>query len=330
VKQEGSIDAPFEQKAPLGMKTYIIHVGLFILTFFTATVAGVQWLNRDPLELSNFSLGLTYAILLLLMLSSHEFGHYIAARIHGVDATLPFFLPFPSVFGVFPFGTLGAVIRLKSPVTSRKAMFDIGAAGPIAGFVVSAAILVIGFMMLPAKEYLYTIHPEYAEMASIPTGGLRFGHTLFYDLAAYLFSPAGSFVPPMNEIYHYPFLCVGWFGTFVTAMNLIPVGQLDGGHIAYSMFGNAYHRIAQTSLIILMVLGTAGFLPLLGINIEFGWTGWLFWAIVLVLFLRSTRLQRPPLQDDSPLSKHRRILGWTCICILILSFSLTPIDIAVP
>ena len=308
------------------VREYLFHTLLFFLTFLTTSLAGVAWLNKNPLELTNFSYGITYALLLLLMLASHEFGHYWAARYHKVDTTLPFFLPFPSFLGLFPFGTLGAVIRIRSRIPSRRTIFDIAAAGPIAGFVVSVGILIYGFLALPPIEYLYSIHPEYETMTSIPSEGLTFGATLLYSLLGTLFAPAGAFVPPMNEIYHYPYLCVGWFGLFITAMNLIPVGQLDGGHLSFAMFGDRHHRIAQVSLIALVILGTAGLLPLLGIQIEFGWTGWLFWALILVFFMRSTRLRRPQLEEDGPLESGRMMIGWGCLIIFLLSFSLAPIS----
>lgn len=308
-----------EGSASKTLRTYLLHSSLFILTFCTTAIAGVQWLNKDPFELSNFWSGTTYALLILAMLSSHEFGHYFAARYHGIKATLPYFLPFPSYFG-----TLGAVIRIRSSIPSRKVMFDIGSAGPIAGFIVSLIILAIGFLTLPPREYIYTIHPEYAQLAAIPTGGLTFGNTILYSFISMVLSPAGAFVPPMNEIYHYPFLCVGWFGLLVTAMNLIPIGQLDGGHVIFAMFGNGYHRIAQTALVLLVILGFAGFLPFLGIEGNFGWTGWLFWAFVLIFFMKVFKLHRPPIEDDTPLDSRRMIIGWICIGIFLGSFSVTP------
>ncbi len=309
------------------LRQYAVHTSLFVLTFITTTFAGVQWLNKDPQELTNFSSGITYAVLILAMLSSHEFGHYLAARHHKIDSTLPYFIPFPSFFGLVPFGTLGAVIRLRSAIPSRKIIFDIGAAGPIAGFIVSIAILVIGFLTLPPIDYLYAIHPEYAQMATIPLAGLTFGKTIFYSASASLFTPAGAFVPPMNEIYHYPFLCVGWFGMLVTAMNLIPIAQLDGGHISYAMFGDRYHLIGQVSLVLLVLLGSAGFLPLLGVPYDYGWTGWLFWALVLIVFMRAFRLVRPPLADVAPLDAKRMLVGWVCFIIFLGSFSLNPFTI---
>lgn len=309
------------------IKRYSLHIALLGLTFFTTTFAGVQWLNRDPWELAYFSSGITYGVLILLMLGSHELGHYFAARYHRVDATLPYFLPFPSMWGLVPFGTLGAVIRIRSAVPSRKAMFDIGVAGPISGFLVSVVILFVGFRTLPPIEYLYQIHPEYVPLSSIPEAGLTFGKTIFYSLFANAFAPAGAFVPPMNEIYHYPFLCVGWFGMLVTAMNLLPISQLDGGHISFAMFGTFYHRIAQVTLVLLVALGSLGFLPVFGIPFEYGWTGWLMWALLLVIFMRGTRNRRPAVEDENPLDPKRTVIGWVCIAIFVGSFSLTPFTI---
>src|SRR5262249_53972272 len=154
------------------------------------------------------------------------------------DVTLPFFIPVPP-FTINPFGTMGAVIRIKSPWTSKRSLFDIGIAGPLAGLIVTIIILAVGMATLPGKEYLYTVHPDYRTMAKLPSDGFTLGSSLFFSWVRHL-APHGAFVPPMNEIYHYPFLCVGWFGLFVTALNLIPVGQLDGGHILYALVGQ--HR----------------------------------------------------------------------------------------
>jgi membrane-associated protease RseP (regulator of RpoE activity) len=228
---------------------------------------------------------------------------------------------------------MGAVIKLQSEVPSRRILFDIGAAGPLAGFVVSTGFLVYGFSHLPPIEFLYTIHPEYANLPAIPEGGpnaLTFGSTILYSLIAQLVAPEGAFVPPMGEIYHYPFLCVGWFGLFVTAMNLIPVGQLDGGHISASMFGNRHRAIEHVALIALVVLGLAGFLPLVGIDFFHGWTGWLFWAFILIFFIRATRQRRTTLEETPPLDPLRRTLGWICVGVFVGSFSLTPFTIQLP
>ncbi|MBM2841622.1 MAG: putative rane-associated Zn-dependent protease, partial [Bacteroidetes bacterium] len=291
------------------------------------TLAGVQWLNKDPLELAYFSSGLPYSISLLFILLSHEMGHYIAARVHKVNTTYPFFIPLPSYAGINPFGTLGAVIRIRQKVPNKTALFDIASAGPIAGFIASLIVLIVGFAWLPEKEFLYTIHPELASLAEAPTAGLRFGNTIGYALIAQLVAPAGAFVPPMNEMYHYPFLCAGWFGMLVTAMNMIPVGQLDGGHISYCMFGKKYHRIAQVSLITMIVLGLSSFLPMVGISWNYGWLGWLFWALVLAMMIRFGRLHHPNTDDESPIDETRFKIGLCCWLIFVLSFSPNPMSL---
>jgi membrane-associated protease RseP (regulator of RpoE activity) len=298
---------------------------LVLLTFITVTFAGVQWLNKDPFELGSFSLGFTYGVLVIAFLAAHEMGHYFAARIHGVETTLPYFIPFPPFFGFMPFGTLGAVIRIRSELRDRKTLFDVGSAGPISGFIVCVFILIWGMTHLPPIEYLYNVHPEYRNLAQLPTEGLTFGKPLLYKLVELLVAPSSAFLPPMNEVYHYPFLCVGWFGAFVTALNLLPVGQLDGGHIAYAMFGSRSHLLARVVLVVLMLLGTAGILPLLGFQFAYGWAGWLLWSVVLGLLLRNKRFRHPPLEDIQELGVVREWIGWICAIVFILTFVVVPI-----
>ena len=155
------------ESTPRPLITNLLHAGLFLVTFFTTTVAGVFWLNKDGFDLTNFLYGLPYSVSILAMLASHEFGHYFAAKYHGVKTTLPYFIPIPP-FLLNPFGTMGAVIRIRSPIQTKKALFDIGIAGPIAGLVVTLIVLAYGLMTLPGKEYLYNIHPEYALNGQIP------------------------------------------------------------------------------------------------------------------------------------------------------------------
>jgi len=305
-------------------KSTLVHLSLFLLSFITTTIAGVQWLNKDPFEISNFIFGFPYGLLLLAFLSCHELGHYVAARYHGVEVTLPYFIPLPSFFGIAPFGTLGAVIRIRSTVPSRRALFDIGAAGPLCGFVVSMAILVIGLRTLPPLEYLYGIHPEYSQLATLPQGGLTFGNSLLFTLLKETIPPVGAFIPPMNEMYHYPFLCVGWFGLFVTALNLIPIGQLDGGHIARSVFVRHYNQIGQSSLVLLVILGTIGVLPLLGIPARIGWIGWLIWGAVLAFALRAKGQNSLAHEEIEPIGELRQATGWICALILVATFAPTP------
>jgi membrane-associated protease RseP (regulator of RpoE activity) len=308
------------------LRSLATHGGLLLVTFITVTFAGVQWLNKDPFELAYFPLGLTYGILIIVFLATHEMGHYVAARIHRVDTTLPYFIPFPPFFGMMPFGTLGAVIRIRSEIRDRKTLFDVGAAGPISGFVVCLFILFWGMTHLPSIEYLYGIHPEYRNMTQLPTEGLTFGKPLLYRLMELFVPPSNAFLPPMNEVYHYPFLCVGWFGVFVTALNLLPVGQLDGGHIAYAISGSRSQRLSQIVLILLMLFGTAGILPFLGIQFQYGWAGWLLWSIILALLMRSKRFRHPPLEGIQDLGVSRTLLGWICAVIFLLSFTPVPVS----
>ena len=165
----------------LGKQRIWLHLSLFILTLYTTTLAGVAWRGRDPFELSNFGYGLEYSLLLLLFLSAHEFGHFIAARIHGVDVTLPYYIPFPgTMMGIMPnFGTFGAVIRTRQRIPSRSIIFDIGVAGPIAGFIVCIIILAIGFATLPGIEYLQAIHPDYPLVHPSSGGELFLGRRFF-------------------------------------------------------------------------------------------------------------------------------------------------------
>ncbi len=327
---------------------FLVNILLFILTFFTTTVSGVEWVNKDAFELHNFGLGIQYALAILFVLGCHEFGHYFAARYHKVDTTLPFFIPWPSIPGFFilNFGTLGAVIRTRSVVPSKKAMFDIGVAGPIAGFVACVIILLIGFLNLPPKEYLLGIHPDYDfSINDVRTPGgfsLAFGNTLLFDfMRSVLTSPSREFVPPMTEIYHYPFLCVGWFGLFVTAMNLIPVGQTDGGHVIYSMFGQKHKIVARYAWIALLVLGLPSFLDaLLRTALEYfkkepfdqiiplaqySWSGWLLWAGILYYVIK---LYHPPVPDETPLNPERTFVGWIALIIFLVCFSFLPFSVS--
>jgi membrane-associated protease RseP (regulator of RpoE activity) len=311
-------------------KRYLLHILLFIVTFITTTIAGVEWIRGigGPFELSSLVIGLPYSVSILFVLSCHEFGHYFAAMYHKVKATLPFFIPLPSFNGVFiNFGTMGAVIKTKSVVPNNKVMFDIGVAGPIAGFFACLLVLIYGFTHLPGVNYILSIHPDYFSPDFGKNGlALTFGDTLLFSFLRELLTSHAQFVPPMSEIYHYPFLCVGWFGLFVTSMNMIPVGQLDGGHIIYSMFGEHKHyTVAQIAMGILLILGLIGIGDTaLGWNTGLGWMGWLFWGLILFFLIK---VKHPPVPYFEPLDKKRKIIGYFSIFILVISFSPSPISI---
>lgn len=319
-----------QKEKALARKKALIHIFLFVLTFITTTLAGMQWTTGrfGPYQLESLLLGLPYSISILFILACHEFGHYFAAKYHKVEATLPYFIPFtlpPFLAGLFlNFGTIGAVIRTKAAIPNNKAMFDIGVAGPIAGFVASLIVLIYGFTHLPGVNYILTIHPEYFT-STLETGGqaLAFGDTLLFSLLRNILTTPGQFVPPMTEIYHYPYLCVGWFGLFVTAMNMIPVGQLDGGHIIYSMFGQAKHNIiAKFSLALLIVFGFLGIIDEVAQwRSGAGWPGWLVWGLILLLVIK---VKHPPVLEYYPLNKKRMLIGFISIFILLLSFSPAP------
>ncbi|TAK55333.1 MAG: site-2 protease family protein, partial [Bacteroidetes bacterium] len=234
---------------------------------------------------------------------------------HSVNTTLPFYIPAPP-FLVNPFGTLGAVIRIREPLRERKALFDIGIAGPLAGLVATFLVLIAGFITLPDKAFLYTIHPEYLKGIYPPEPGLAFGDSLFFIFLKVSFSGSG-FIPPMNEIYHYPFLCAGWFGLFITAMNLLPVGQLDGGHILYALLGTKQGIISRIFLVIIILLGVSSFLPFVPWVYEPSMTGWLLWAAILYFIIK---IDHPPIPDETPLDTKRKILGWATLIFFIFIF----------
>ncbi len=320
------------------------HILLFVASFVTCTMAGTQWMMQDPYAIENWTYGLTYAALILSFLAAHEFGHYIAARIHGVDATLPFFIPIPPA--LMPFGTFGAVIRTRTPIASRTVLFDIGVSGPLAGFVVCLVILAIGMVVNPGPELIATLHPNGA--GAEPGAVLTFGDSLFFWL---LRSATGSTVywPPMTEIYHYPFFCVGWFGLFVTALNMLPFGQLDGGHVLYALVGRKQHTVGRALwwvMFLLVILSMIGWIhELLSTEyFEDAWIVWLqrnvepsltqaisaapwlfqiggLWAFWMILIRFFIRIDHPPVALEEPLSPTRKIVGWVAIAILIFSFA---------
>ena len=311
---------------------YLLHAGLFLITFVTTTIAGAEWIRGslvDSYEFSYLLNGLPYAVSIMFIISCHEFGHYFAARYHKVNATLPYYIPFPSIAGFLNFGTMGAVIKTKSPIQTKKTMFDIGVAGPLAGFVACLIVLIYGFTHVPGIDYLLKIHPDFFS----PDYGknaidLTFGDTLLFSFFKLIFVKQGHFFPPMSEIYHYPYLCVGWFGLLITAMNMIPVGQLDGGHIAYTMFGEKDHyKIAVISFVFLFVSGVTGLIDnLMGLDLNIGWSGWLFWALILYFIIK---IKHPPIPDDSKLDPFRMFLGYVSIFIFIISFSPTPFIVTI-
>jgi membrane-associated protease RseP (regulator of RpoE activity) len=270
-----------------------LHLVLFLLTLFSTLVVGALQTGADvlkqPLQIYK---GIPFSITLLLILLTHELSHYFTSRRHGVEATLPYFIPAPTIIGTF-----GAFIKMKSPIITRKALIDIGASGPIAGFFISVIAVFIG---LSISDYV---------PASEVKEGINLGDSLlFLAISRIVFGP----LPVDAQIVLNPVAFAGWIGLFVTSINLIPVGQLDGGHIAYAFLGKRHARLS-----VLLV----GVLAVLGILL---WEGWLVWA-VLLLFLG---LKHPPvLYWEMELDKSRKITGWSALLVFIVTFIPVPFQI---
>ncbi|MEE9430900.1 MAG: site-2 protease family protein, partial [Melioribacteraceae bacterium] len=286
----------------------LFHLLLFAITFVTTLIAGVEWTTgtMGPYDLETLAIGLPYSLSALFILATHEFGHYFAAMFHKVKATLPYFIPIPPIAGLFNFGTMGAVIKIKSEIRTNKAMLDIGVAGPIAGFIASLIVLIYGFTHLPSADYLLAIHPDYFNPEyGKDTISLQFGNNLLFLFLKNVLTTSTDFVPPMTEVYHYPYLMTGWFGLLITAMNMLPVGQLDGGHIVYSMFNSKFQEaVASITMIILLVLGATGLIDgIMELGLNFGWSGWLFWALILYFVIK---VKHPPVREFEELSLSRK------------------------
>jgi membrane-associated protease RseP (regulator of RpoE activity) len=276
---------------------YWINIALFLLTFLTTTMIGMRYMlnfqqGHFPLfsdadvfpfqwvfaNLSRFALGLPFSITLLAILVTHEFGHYIACSRHKIRSSLPFFIPAPSLSG-----TAGAVIRLQSPVPSRAALITVGAAGPCAGFLVAIAASILG---------LWLSKP----VAAPPIMRVHLQTPLLFRL---LQSAAGKTGP----LLWHPVYLASWIGLLITSLNLIPAGQLDGGHILYALSPRA-HRIGTRIVIAALIL--------LGIQY---WLGWLLWAAILCL----PGMRHPSVYDTRPLSRPMRALAVVSLVILLLT-----------
>jgi membrane-associated protease RseP (regulator of RpoE activity) len=290
-----------EQTGRLAMKeitTSRLLVNLLFLALTIITTAGVGSLwfyNSQAPIMRAIELGLVYSFTLIVILAAHELGHYIACQWYGVNATLPYFIPMP----IPPVGTFGAFIKIKSPIPTRRALFDIGIAGPLAGFV----------FVIPAA---FIAH-YFAQAAGEPTvgSGIYFQDPLLFKIFQYLFQ-----LPPVIEMN--PVLWAAWIGAFMTSLNLLPVGQLDGGHITFAIFGRQGHR-AIAIICYLAVIGLALY------TIRGGTWNWVVYAVILTLMLR---VGHPPVVDDrQPLGTARSLIAVIGLIVFILSFMPFPIRI---
>lgn len=290
-----------------------VNLVLFALTLLTTTMAGAYMAGAtlalgEPFKaMVELTKGLTFSLPLLAILLSHEMGHYLFARRNGVDVTLPYFIPapFPSLFIV---GTFGAFIRMRSQPRTRRTMFDIGAAGPWFGFFLAVPAVIIGLL-------LSEVHP-----LDPTAGGLQLGDSVLF----WVISRVVLGVDPNSvSVMLHPIAFAGWIGLFVTTLNLLPVGQLDGGHVTYALFGGRWHRFISRTLIVACV-GLALVPALLGR--EF-WGGWMLWAVLLV----ALGIGHPATIDaDTPLDLRRRLAAWMTVALFLLTFSPVPISFVPP
>lgn len=287
-----------------------LHFLLLVLTLVTTTCVGAWmaadfnanrppgmeqywgWLTGNWPRNASLGAGFAYSLTLLLILLAHEAGHWVACVYFGVDASLPYFLPVPT-----PIGTLGAFIRIRAPITTMRELFDIGIAGPLAGFLFVAPAFAIGV------AYSKVI-PGIGEEAE-----LVFGTPLLQRLLESLIFPG----VPAEDIYLHPIARAAWVGALATALNLLPIGQLDGGHILYSFVGRRHKRLSQVFVAMLV--------PMAYFSLS-----WLVWAVLLFFF----GLRHPVIYDDERPGRGRQWLGALALVIFLLCFTLTPLHIEVP
>jgi membrane-associated protease RseP (regulator of RpoE activity) len=275
-----------------GRKLPFVNLLLFAITFATTTVAGSLNADVPPAEIwTHWDRGLPFSITLMSILLAHEMGHYLLARFHGVSVTLPFFVPGPPLLT----GTFGAFIRMKSPPQNRRVLFDVGAAGPWAGFTVAVPAVVYGLW----RSELHAIPPSFS--------GLQFGDSLLFKLLTRMV--VGP-IPYGFDVILHPVALAGWFGFLVTVLNLLPVGQLDGGHVVYAMFGRRHRWIARAFLLFTVAVGFLG------------WSGWFLWAVLMLI----VGLDHPPTLDAiTHLDPARRAAGWLTLLLFVATFIPVPI-----
>jgi len=322
-----------------------LHLALFLLTLVTSTLAGgldhaLAWavyriapalhVAPEAVRLRDVWLALTggwlawsdvagellmmggmFSSSLLTILLAHELGHYVAARLHRAEVSPPYFIPGPPL-APLP-GTFGAFIRLRRPVMSSGALLDVGAAGPLAGIVVAVPVLLLGLSL--------------SEVGPIRDGGLYEGNSLLYLGAKWLVHGP---IPAGHDVFLHPVALAGWWGILVTALNLFPVGQLDGGHVAYALFGERAVNVNRAVFGGLLGLAVGLFLhngmdgPAL---MEKGAGAWIPWIVLMLVI----GLEHPPMGDPSErLGPGRRVAGWACLLVFLLTFTPVPMSTEPP
>lgn len=301
------------QEAPLPLAPrprYRLALLLLLLTLFTTTTLGAAWSTvggGDDLawlapstiarvwgDAAAIAAGLQFSLPLLMILLAHEFGHYWMCRYHRVSASLPYFLPAP-----WGLGTLGAFIRIRAPIHTKRQLFDVGVAGPLAGFVVLVPFLLAGI----ARSVPIPLHLSQGGTPTLVLGG-----SWAMRLAMAVLHP--GLAPDMGLDLH-PYALAAWVGLLATSLNLLPLGQLDGGHILYAVTGRWQRRLA---LPLWLALGAASVL----------WVGWLLWAAIILLM----GLRHPPVRDEaSPLGPGRLVLAVVALLLFVLCFMPAPLAV---
>ncbi len=275
-----------------------LHLALLLATVATTVAAGAMQQGVDPFAHPGLLYkGIPFSFTLLLILGSHEMGHYLVSRRHRLDVTLPYFIPAPPI--PFIIGTFGAFIKIRSPIQDKRALLDVGCAGPLVGVAVSIPVTVAGLLLSRT-----TVMPPGPDLVVL-------GEPLLYQLLSWL---VFGHLSPETQVILHPVAFAGWIGMLVTALNLIPYGQLDGGHVAYALFPPFHRYISWTCLGLLLFCGF------------FFWYGWLMWALLLTwLGWRHP----PPYYHRVPLDERRRLLGFVTILVFLLTFSPTPFSLGI-
>lgn len=269
------------------------HLDVFTLGEDSLDFFPLSWILSAP---SRLLLGIPFSLTLMGILMAHEMGHYLMCRYYGVSATLPFFIPFPTLIG-----TMGAFIRIRSPIRSRVALFDIGVAGPIAGFVVALAVLPFALGMSQVGQ-VHGMHGNRIEL----------GYPLIFQLVhrwiVWMVPSHSIAAQPLAAVSLNPIAIAAWVGMFATALNLLPGGQLDGGHIIFSIAPRAHKYISIVT--ILAMIPAAYFL----------WVGWLVWAVLLGI----SAMRHPQVEEEPQITGHRRWVAGFALAMLVLTFTPSP------
>lgn len=303
--------------APVRRQKYSLHILLLVVTFLTTLMVGTRLeanflqglpvlsLGQDTLPLfpigfilrhpSRILLGVPFSLTLMTILLAHEMGHYLYCVRYGVYATLPYFIPAPTLIG-----TMGAFIRIKSPIRSRTALFDIGIAGPIAGFIVAFFVLVFSLMLSKPAH------------AGAGQGDIELGFPLVFHFAHWLIIGKGLPGMSLEHTLLHPTAIAAWVGMFATALNLLPGGQLDGGHIIYALMPKAHKHISIMTVGALLPMG------------YFLWPGWYLWAILLTV----TGMRHPPVTPWPEIPTGRWLLGVVALLMLIATITPTGLRMA--